>query len=58
MTGGQNIVRTAVDTYGKVDILINNVGIFRDKSFMKMNEEEWGLVINVHLKGAPCSAKQ
>jgi len=54
MVGGQNIVRTAVDTYGKVDILINNAGILRDKSFMKMTEEEWDLVINVHLKGAFC----
>ncbi len=54
MAGGQNIVRTAVDTYGKVDILINNAGILRDKSFMKMTEEEWDLVINVHLKGAFC----
>ncbi|MCP3942650.1 MAG: SDR family oxidoreductase [Desulfobacteraceae bacterium] len=54
MAGGKNIVLTAIDTYGKVDILINNAGILRDKSFMKMTEEEWDLVINVHLKGAFC----
>jgi NAD(P)-dependent dehydrogenase (short-subunit alcohol dehydrogenase family) len=54
MSGGKNIVKTAVDAYGKVDILINNAGILRDKSFMKMTEDEWDLVIGVHLKGAFC----
>lgn len=54
MAGGENIVKTAVDTYGTVDILINNAGILRDKSFMKMTEDEWDLVIGVHLKGAFC----
>ncbi|MCP4750436.1 MAG: SDR family oxidoreductase [Proteobacteria bacterium] len=52
--GGKNIVKTAVDTYGKVDILINNAGILRDKSLMKMSEAEWDIVIAVHLKGAFC----
>ena len=54
MAGGKNIVQAAMDTYGKVDILINNAGILRDKSFMKMTEEEWDLVVGVHLKGAFC----
>ncbi|MDY0374492.1 MAG: SDR family oxidoreductase [Desulfobacterium sp.] len=54
MAGGEKIVKTAVDAYGKVDILINNAGILRDKSFMKMTEEEWDLVIGVHLKGGFC----
>ncbi len=52
--GGENIVKTAVDNYGKVDILINNAGILRDKSFTKISEEEWDLVVQVHLKGAFC----
>ncbi len=52
--GGQNIVKTAVDNFGKVDIVINNAGILRDKSFLKMSEAEWDLVVNVHLKGAFC----
>lgn len=55
--GGENIVKTAVDTFGKVDILINNAGILRDKSIMKMEEAEWDLVCNVHLKGAFCVTK-
>jgi len=54
MQGGANIVQTAVDAFGKVDILVNNAGILRDKSFLKMSEEEWDLVMNVHLKGAFC----
>lgn len=54
MEGGRHLVQTAVDAYGKVDILINNAGILRDKSFLKMTEEDWDLVISVHLKGAFC----
>jgi NAD(P)-dependent dehydrogenase (short-subunit alcohol dehydrogenase family) len=52
--GGASIVQTAVETFGKVDILINNAGILRDKSFLKMTEAEWDLVVAVHLKGAFC----
>ena len=54
MDGGANIVQTAVDAFGKVDILVNNAGILRDRSFLKMTEQEWDLVIAVHLKGAFC----
>lgn len=50
--GGANIVKTAVDAFGKVDILINNAGILRDKSFLKMEPENWNAVMNVHLGGA------
>lgn len=52
--GGKNIVKTAVDAFGTVDILVNNAGILRDKSIAKMSEEEWDLVLAVHLKGAFC----
>ncbi|MCD4720150.1 MAG: SDR family NAD(P)-dependent oxidoreductase [Desulfobacula sp.] len=54
MTGGQHIVDTAMDHFGKVDILISNAGILRDRTFMKMTEQEWDDVIGVHLKGAFC----
>lgn len=54
MEGGSRIVQTALDTFGKVDILINNAGIIRDRSFIKMSEEEWDSVVAVHLKGAFC----
>ncbi|MDP2948049.1 MAG: SDR family oxidoreductase [Chloroflexota bacterium] len=50
--GGQAIVETAVKAFGKVDILINNAGILRDKSFMKMEEEDFDKVLAVHVKGA------
>ena len=50
--GGQNIIQTALDTFGSVDILINNAGILRDKSFIKMEPENWHAVLDVHLNGA------
>lgn len=50
--GGESIVKTAVDTYGTVDILINNAGILRDKSFIKMEPKNWKAVLDVHLNGA------
>jgi NAD(P)-dependent dehydrogenase (short-subunit alcohol dehydrogenase family) len=49
--GGESMVKTAVDNFGKIDIVINNAGIVRDKSFVKMVEEEWDAVLSVHLKG-------
>ena len=50
--GGENIVKTAVDSFGKVDIVINNAGILRDKSFAKMTLDDLHGVLDVHLKGA------
>lgn len=49
--GGENIVKTAVDTYGKIDILVNNAGILRDRMIFNMTPEEWDNVIKVHLYG-------
>jgi NAD(P)-dependent dehydrogenase (short-subunit alcohol dehydrogenase family) len=46
-----NIVKTAVDSFGRLDILVNNAGIVRDRSIAKMSEEEFDSVIAVHLKG-------
>jgi NAD(P)-dependent dehydrogenase (short-subunit alcohol dehydrogenase family) len=50
--GGERIVQTALERYGRVDILINNAGILRDKSFGKMTPEMWEGVLAVHLQGA------
>jgi len=54
-------VQTAVDKiitdHGKIDILINNAGIIRDRSFMKMNEQEWSSVINVNINSLFVTAK-
>ncbi len=49
--GGENIIKTAVDTYGKIDILVNNAGILRDRMIFNMAPEEWEAVIKVHLYG-------
>jgi len=49
--GAQNIIKTAIDSYGKLDILINNAGILRDKSMMKMEEEDYKKVMAVHMDG-------
>jgi 3-hydroxy-3-methylglutaryl CoA synthase/NAD(P)-dependent dehydrogenase (short-subunit alcohol dehydrogenase family)/putative sterol carrier protein len=50
--GGENIVKTALEAFGRLDILINNAGILRDKSFLKMEPENWQAVMDVHLNGA------
>ncbi|MBV8691223.1 MAG: SDR family NAD(P)-dependent oxidoreductase [Actinobacteria bacterium] len=50
--GGEAIVKTALDAFGKVDIVINNAGILRDKTFHNMTPELLDPVIDVHLKGA------
>lgn len=49
---GEKIVATAIKTFGRVDIIINNAGILRDVSFHKMKEKDWDLINLVHLKGA------
>ena len=51
MAGGENILKTALDAFGQIDILVCNAGILRDKSFGNTSEEDWDLVIKVHLKG-------
>ncbi|HEY1694795.1 MAG TPA: SDR family NAD(P)-dependent oxidoreductase [Polyangiaceae bacterium] len=50
-TGAAGIVRAALDAFGRVDVLVNNAGILRDKSFLKMDEAMWDPVVEVHLKG-------
>ncbi len=49
---GERIVRETLDALGSLDILINNAGILRDKSFAKMAPEQWGAVLDVHVSGA------
>jgi len=51
MQGGENIVKTAIDNFGKVDILVNNAGILRDRMVFNISEEDWDLVLKVHLYG-------
>ena len=49
---GENIVKTAVENFGTVDIIVNNAGIVRDVSFFKMSEEDWDVIMRTNLKGA------
>ena len=51
MDGGENIVKTALDNFGKIDIAVAGAGILRDRMLFNMTEEEWDAVIAVHLKG-------
>ena len=48
---GDKIVKTALDAFGTVDIVINNAGILRDVSFQKMSQDDWNLILRVHLNG-------
>jgi NAD(P)-dependent dehydrogenase (short-subunit alcohol dehydrogenase family) len=50
--GGESIIQTAIDNFGQVDIVVNNAGILRDKSFAKLSQQELEIVLDVHLKGS------
>jgi len=50
-SAAENIVKTAIDGFGRIDILVNNAGIVRDRSIAKMSEEDFDAVVGVHLKG-------
>jgi NAD(P)-dependent dehydrogenase (short-subunit alcohol dehydrogenase family) len=51
MTGGESLVKAALDTFGKLDIVVTVAGILRDRMSYNMTEQEWDDVIRVHLKG-------
>ncbi|KAL8775362.1 MAG: hypothetical protein Q9209_000370 [Squamulea sp. 1 TL-2023] len=48
---GDTVVKAAIDAFGRIDILINNAGILRDKAFANMDDHQWDQVIAVHLRG-------
>ena len=54
--GGENILKTALDTFGGAHILVCNAGILRDKTFANTSEADWDAVVKVHLKGTYCCA--
>jgi NAD(P)-dependent dehydrogenase (short-subunit alcohol dehydrogenase family) len=49
--GAQALITQAIDTYGRLDVLVNNAGILRDRMLANMEESDWDAVMNVHLKG-------
>jgi NAD(P)-dependent dehydrogenase (short-subunit alcohol dehydrogenase family) len=49
--GARRLVRSAIDSFGDLHVLVNNAGILRDRMLVNMTEEEWDAVITVHLKG-------
>ena len=51
MAAGERMVQQALDSFGRLDILVNNAGILRDRMVFNMTEEEWDVVVAVHLKG-------
>ena len=50
--GAESMVQAAIDNFGRIDTVVNNAGILRDKIFHKMTPDDWNAVINVHLNGS------
>jgi NAD(P)-dependent dehydrogenase (short-subunit alcohol dehydrogenase family) len=48
---GERLIRSTVETFGDLHVLVNNAGILRDRALVNMSEEEWDVVVHVHLKG-------
>ncbi|XP_061480659.1 peroxisomal multifunctional enzyme type 2 isoform X2 [Rhineura floridana] len=49
---GEKLVQTALEAFGRIDILINNAGILRDRSFTRISDEDWDIIHKVHLRGS------
>ncbi|MCX7619347.1 MAG: SDR family oxidoreductase [Acidimicrobiales bacterium] len=56
-SGAESVVNQAIEQFGRLDVLINNAGILRDKMSFSMSEQDWDAVINVHLKGHFCMTR-
>ena len=55
--GAQRLINAAVETFGGLDVVVNNAGILRDRMLFNMTEEEWDSVVRVHLKGTFCTSR-
>ena len=53
----RELVKSAIDTFGRLDVVVNNAGFLRDRMFLKISEDEWDAVIRVHLKGHFCVSR-
>ena len=56
--GAGRMVQAALDAFGRLDVVVNNAGVVRDRMFVSASEEEWDAVIRVHLKGHYCVANR
>jgi NAD(P)-dependent dehydrogenase (short-subunit alcohol dehydrogenase family) len=56
--GSGRLVKTAIDAFGRLDVVVNNAGFLRDRMFVSTSEEEWDAVIRVHLKGHFCTSRR
>jgi NAD(P)-dependent dehydrogenase (short-subunit alcohol dehydrogenase family) len=57
VAGGERIVKSAIDAFGQLDVVVNNAGILRDKTLAKLDEALWDVVLAVHLKGTYCVSR-
>jgi NAD(P)-dependent dehydrogenase (short-subunit alcohol dehydrogenase family) len=55
--GAQRLVQAALDSFGRLDVLVNNAGFVRDRMVVSATEDEWDAVVRVHLKGHFCTAR-
>ena len=55
--GSRQLVQTAIDAFGRLDVVVNNAGVVRDRMFANATEDEWDVVLRVHLKGHFCVAR-
>ncbi|XP_040851670.1 peroxisomal multifunctional enzyme type 2 isoform X1 [Ochotona curzoniae] len=49
---GEKLVKTALDAFGRIDVVVNNAGILRDRSFARISDEDWDIIHRVHLRGS------
>lgn len=57
VTDGEAVIKTAIDTFGRIDVLVNNAGILRDKAFANMTDDQWEIIHQVHLHGTYACSK-
>lgn len=55
--GARRLIQTALDEFGRIDVLVNNVGILRDRTLVSMSESDWDAVVRVHLRGTFCPTR-
>jgi len=57
-SGAERVIKSAVETFGELHVVVNNAGILRDRMLVNMTPDEWDAVIKVHLRGTFCMNQQ